>query len=274
MRGDPTIHTGVNRLSSEDSPGRLDSEAAFQDQRMRQALKGKPEFRDKFYFVNRVALEKYEGLHRHLQGRRVVVVGCSDGMVTILARQGVQVEGTDISAVSLEKLQRSIDKEQLTAFATTRVMNAENLEYPDASIDVITCSGVLHHIDTEKALRSWARCLKPDGAVYLFEPQAFHPVAALFRVLTPGMRTPDEHPLRPGDFALMHRYFADVDRNDYGLTTPLCAAIAVVPVLQRVSRRVLPLLERLDSLLLRVLPFLRSICWLTVVRLAQPRRAE
>ncbi len=258
-------------MSNEDSPERLASEAAFQDQRMRQALEGKSEFRDRFYFVNRVALEKYDGFHKHLTGRRVVVVGCSDGMVTILARQRVHVEGTDISAVSLEKLQRSIVKEKLTEFASTHLMNAENLEYSDASIDVITCSGVLHHIDSEKALRSWARCLKQDGAIFLFEPLAFHPVAAFFRMLTPGMRTPDEHPLRTRDFELMHRYFGLVDRNDYGLTTPLCAALAVVPGLRGVARSLLPTFEAIDSVLLRALPFLRAICWLTVIRLARPQ---
>ena len=258
-------------MSTEESPDRLNSEAAFQDQRMRQALEGKPEFRDKFYFVNRVALEKYEDFHKQLGGRQVVVVGCSDGMVTILARQGVHVEGTDISAVSLEKLQRSIVKENLSEVASTRLMNAEDLEYPDASIDVITCSGVLHHIDTEKALRSWARCLKPDGSVFMFEPLAFHPVAALFRMLTPSMRTPDEHPLRPVDFDLMHRYFGSVERSDYGLTTPLCAAIAIVPGGQRIARKLLPLLEGTDSVLLKSLPFLRTICWLTVVKLERPR---
>ena len=258
-------------MSTQDSPERLAGEAAFQDQRMRQALEGKAEFRDKFYFVNRVALEKYESFHEHLRDRRVVVVGCSDGMVTILARQGVHVEGTDISEVSLEKLHRSIVKEELSAFASTRLMNAEELEYPDGSIDVVTCSGVLHHIDSEKALRSWARCLKQDGAVFMFEPLAFHPVAAFFRMLTPGMRTPDEHPLRPRDFTLMHQYFAAVDRNDYGLTTPFCAALAVVPGLHGVARKLLPLLEATDSVLLKTLPFLRAICWLTVVRLTQPR---
>ncbi len=261
-------------MSTDEGEDRLSNEAAFQDGRMRQALEGKTEFRDKFYFVNRVALEKYEGFHNNLTGRRVVVVGCSDGMVTILGRRHIQVEGTDISAVSLEKLQRSIVKENLTEYASTRLMNAEALEYPEASIDVITCSGVLHHINTDRALASWARTLKPDGDVFLFEPLTFHPLAALFRALTPGMRTPDEHPLRGRDFAIMHRYFASVERSDYGLTTPLCAAIAVVPGFQSIAQKLLPLFESADSVLLRFLPVLRSICWLTVVRLRGPLRGS
>lgn len=258
-------------MSTESNSERLAKEAAFQDQRMTQALDGKTEFRDKFYFVNRLALEKYESYHQDLGNRKVVVVGCSDGMVTILARRRIHIEGTDISAVSLEKLQRSIDKEGLGQFASTRLMNAENLEYPDASIDVITCSGVLHHIDCDKALRSWARCIKTDGSIFVFEPLAFHPLAALFRFLTPRMRTPDEHPLRPRDFALMREYFDVVDRHDYSLTTPICAAIAVVPGLQGLAARLLPFFEATDSVLLRTLPLLRNVCWVTVVKLERPR---
>jgi ubiquinone/menaquinone biosynthesis C-methylase UbiE len=256
----------------EKNPNRLANEAAFQDERMRLALAGQSEFRDKFYFVNRLALKAYDRQHNDLKGKRVVVVGCADGMVTILARQGIYVEGTDISSVSLEKLQRSIDRERLGEFASTRLMNAENLEYPDDSIDAITCSGVLHHIDTERALASWARCLKENGKVVLFEPLAFHPFAALFRALTPRMRTPDEHPLRGRDFKLMTKYFDGMVRNDFGLTTPGCAAIATLPGMQRPAQILLRLFEVADSALLRVIPPLRTFCWLTVVTLTRPKK--
>jgi SAM-dependent methyltransferase len=257
-------------LSTESTQERLVSEAAFQDERMKHALEGKAEFRDKFYFINRAANEKYDSLHRNLQGKRVVVVGSSDCGVTPLARQGVYVEGTDISPVSIEKLQQSIAEEGLTQFGSARVMDAENLEYADASLDVVTCSGVLHHIDPEKALRSWARCIKPDGAVIMFEPLAFNPFAALFRVITPSMRTPDEHPLRERDFDIMRKYYKTVERYDYGLFTPVCAAFAVIPGLRWLADKSLGFFEGLDSVVLKVLPFVRNACWLTVVRLRDP----
>jgi len=251
---------------------RLESEAQFQDERMRRALKGERELRDRFYFINEEAYRDYVDLHRGLAGRKVVVVGCSDGGVTPLARQGVFVEGIDISPVSIEILRRAIEKEGLSRFATARVMNAEALDYCDASVDCISCSGVLHHLDTERALRSWARCLKDDGYVALFEPLAFHPVAAAFRLLTPGMRTSDEHPLRGRDFRLMQKYFEMVEARFYGLTTVISAGLALLPAGTRLARALLPSLESFDRRLLRALPFLRSLCWLTVVRLARPRR--
>jgi SAM-dependent methyltransferase len=257
-------------LSSPDTNDRLSAEASFQDQRMALALQGQPEFRDRFYFVNRLAYRLYLELHRGLAGKRVVVVGSSDVGVTPLAREGVYVEGIDISAVSIEKLNRSIESEGLSEYASARVMDAHNLEYADGSVDVVTCSGVLHHLDTELALASWSRCLKPDGTVLLFEPLALHPLAAMFRLVTPGMRTPDEHPLRPRDFRIMRKYFRSVRRTDFGLTTPLSAGVAMIPGLRSVAHGILPVFEWLDSALLRGLPALGNLCWLTVVRLDGP----
>jgi len=253
---------------------RLRSEAKFQDERMLRAIQGEEEFRDRFYFINAAALEQYEDLLSGLARRRVVVVGSSDGGVIPLARDKVYVEGIDISAVSIDKLRAAIQKQGLTEYATARVMDAEALEYPDGSIDAISCSGVLHHLDTERALRSWARCLKDEGFVALFEPLAFHPVAALFRLLTPGMRTPDEHPLRSRDFALMRKYFRSADVRYYGLTTVCCAAISVIPGAARLSKKLLPVFEAIDRALLTALPFLRRFCWLTVARLSSPVRAH
>ena len=241
---------------------------------MLRANQGEEEFRDRFYFINAAALADYEDLLSGLAGRRVVVVGSSDGGVIPLARDGVRVEGIDISPVSIEKLRSAIEKQALTEYASARVMDAEALEYPDRSIDAISCSGVLHHLDTERALCSWARCLKDDGFVVLFEPLAFHPIAALFRVLTPSMRTPDEHPLRSRDFALMRKYFRSTDIRYYGLTTVCCAAISVIPGTTPLSRKLLPAFEAIDRALLKTLPFLRHICWLTVARLASPVRSS
>ena len=234
------------------------------------AIHGQEEFRDRFYFVNRLAYQLYLDMHRGFTGKRVVVVGSSDVGVTPLAREGVYVEGIDISPVSVEKLSRSIDDEGLTEYASARVMDAHNLEYPDASVDCITCSGVLHHLETERALASWARCLKPDGVALLFEPLAFHPLAAMFRVVTPSMRTPDEHPLRPHDFRIMRKYFGSVQRTDFGLTTPVSAGLAMVPGLRALARKTLPAFEFVDSALLRILPSLGNFCWLTVIRLSEP----
>jgi len=257
---------------SQSNDHRLQNEARFQDSKMQRTLEGEQEFRDRFYFINKEAFAKYDSFLQGLAGRRVLVVGSSDGGVTPLARQKVYVDGIDISPVSIDKLNSAIAKEGLTEYANARVMNAEALDYPDASIDVISCSGVLHHLDTEKALRSWARCLKDDGSVILFEPLALHPIAAVFRLFTPSLRTPDEHPLRSRDFKLMRKYFRSAEVHYYGLTTVVCAGLALMPGARHLSGNLLPGFESLDRWLMRVMPFTRHFCWLSVARLRLPQR--
>ena len=163
---------------SESDNDRLRSEALFQDERVIRAQRGEGELRDRFYFINREAYAQYLRFHEGLAGKKVVVVGSNDVGVTPLGRQKVLVEGIDISPVAVAELRAAIELEGLTEYASARVMNAEALEYADRSIDAISCSGVLHHLNSERALRSWARCLKDDGRVILFEPLALHPIAA------------------------------------------------------------------------------------------------
>lgn len=256
---------------SADSNPRLASEAAFQDSRVARGLRGEQEVRDRFYFVARLAERQYDRLRLALGGRHVVVVGCSDGGVTPLARRGISVEGIDISPLAIEKLLQAIESEGLSRYASARVMNAEQLDYPPGSVQAITCTGVLHHLDTEAALRCWSRSLTPDGEVLMCEPLALHPLVALYRAITPSMRTPDEHPLRGRDFRLMRKYFDRVERHDYGLLTPLCAAFAVVPGLAWLARLVLPLLEVADRVILTVAPVAGRLCWISVIRLTQPK---
>jgi SAM-dependent methyltransferase len=258
---------------SDSSPriDRLAREADFQDKRVARSLQGERELRDRFYFITEPAKREFDNLQFALEGKRVVVVGCGDGGVTPLARRGVCVEGIDISPLAIEKLNHAIAAEGLGQFASARVMNAEALEYPAGSLDAIACTGVLHHLDTETALRSWSQSLKPDGQVLLFEPLARHPLVALFRLITPSMRTADEHPLRGRDFRIMRQYFMSTERHDYGLLTPLAAAVALVPGLSGLARRIAGTLERLDNHILSAFPFMAAFCWMSVIVLRQPR---
>ena len=48
--------------------------------------------------------------------------------------------------------------------------DVEDLPFADASFDLVTCRVALHHFpDPEKAIRSWARTLKPGGKLVLID---------------------------------------------------------------------------------------------------------
>jgi SAM-dependent methyltransferase len=87
------------------------------------------------------------------------------------------------------------------------LMDANNLEFGDGSFDIVYGTGILHHLDYERALSEVARVLKPGGVILFSEPLDINPVGRIVRWLTPKARTEDERPLRLPEIKLLNKYF-------------------------------------------------------------------
>lgn len=87
------------------------------------------------------------------------------------------------------------------------LMDANNLEFPDASFDVVFGGSILHHLDIEKSINHIHRVLKPDGFIVFMEPLNMNPLYKIYRKLNPKERTPDEHALVGKDFKLIRQKF-------------------------------------------------------------------
>ena len=100
-------------------------------------------------------------------GDHVLDNACGTGLITFLAAEAVGPSGsvvaTDISEamvahVAGEAARRSIDH------ITTVRMDAETLQFPDATFDVVLCGlGLMYVPDPLKAMRETLRVLKPGG---------------------------------------------------------------------------------------------------------------
>jgi SAM-dependent methyltransferase len=95
--------------------------------------------------------------------RDVLEVGVGLGTDFVrFARAGARAVGIDLTAASVEAVQRRLAQEGLAA--DVRVADAEALPFDDASFDLVWSYGVLHHTpDTPKALGEIRRVLRPDG---------------------------------------------------------------------------------------------------------------
>jgi SAM-dependent methyltransferase len=250
---------------------RLDTEAEFQNRRVVESHQGQHEQRDRFYFLTERAMQAYQDALGDVRGQRVLVVGCSEGGVTPLARCGARVTGIDISSEAIEALTKNIHREGLRELADARVMDAETLTFPDNTFDLICCAGVLHHLDTAKATESWSRVLRPTGRVVMIEPMAWNPAVMLYRWLTPSMRTPDEHPLKPKDFKLMLGSYKEIKTCAFVLTSVLSLVWVVIPNILDMKHRTMRVLEWVDDQLLRIVPPLKYLCWTAVIQLSLPK---
>lgn len=87
------------------------------------------------------------------------------------------------------------------------LMDANNLEFPDETFDVVYGGAILHHLDIEKTLNHVHRVLKPNGYIVFLEPLNMNPIYKLYRNLNKKERTPDEHALVGTDFKIIKKGF-------------------------------------------------------------------
>jgi len=253
-----------------DQDSRLTHEAKFQDQRV---ILKKKEPRESFGYLYASAIDTYWNRLKDMSvGKRVLVVGCSEYSVTPLANICKRVVGIDISTVSIEKQRKAIADQGLAERAQVYVMNAEELDFPADTFDVICCSGVLHHLTVEKALQSWCSVLSPDdGQILMFEPLKLNPFAAIYRVLTPSQRTPYEHPLTFGDFRTLHNLFESVDFSANALLTPL--SLLCMPFPKSVRDIAHRILQSVDSAIFNVIPLTKYFAWSTIIHCRSLRKS-
>jgi SAM-dependent methyltransferase len=208
-------------------------------------------------------------LAAHCSGRHVLEYGCGPGSHTpFLAAHGAEVIGIDISEVAVGQARERAAEAEFTA--TFRVMDAEHLEFPDDSFDLICSVAILHHLDLERAFAEIARTLKPSGTAVFMEPLGHNPAINLYRRLTPHLRSADEHPLLMRDIDAAGAHFGRVERRFFTLNSLLAVPFRRT----RYFMRVLTSLEALDRALFRIIPFARRLAWQVVVILSEPKKAR
>lgn len=101
-------------------------------------------------------------------GGRVLEVGVGTGIALSLYRGDVRVFGIDISEEMLAKARKRVVANRLTHVEGLAVMDAECLDFPDASFDVISAQYVVNTVPRpEKVLEEFARILRPGGEIIL-----------------------------------------------------------------------------------------------------------
>lgn len=200
-----------------------------------------------------------------LRGKTALDYGCGGGDFThLLAQMGAKAVGVDISPRLIARA-RSLGAEQGKGFPCFLVSDAHRVPFPDNSFDYVVGNGALHHLDLDRAYAEVARVLKPGGTAFFQEPMYHHPLLWLLRRLTPRAHTADEKPLSlAGVRAARHR-FRKVSHREHFLLA-VCAAPAHL-LGKRAALITIGVMDRIDQLLMRVVPALRKLAWLTVMEM-------
>src|SRR6202012_1065481 len=134
-------------------------------------------------------------------GGRVLEVGVGTGISLPLYAPNVRIFGTDISEAMLKKAHQRVKELGLKNVEGLAVMDAEKLEFPDNSFDVVMAQYVVTAVpNPEVALDEFARVLRPGGEMILLSRVSADAGVRRFieQRLQPGVRPLG---LRPARFA-------------------------------------------------------------------------
>jgi SAM-dependent methyltransferase len=124
---------------------------------------------------------------------RVLEIGCglgTDGAQ--FAKAGADYTGVDLTDAAIDLARRRFELFDLAG--TFKVADAERLDFPDDSFDVVYSHGVLHHTpDTAGAIREVHRVLKPGGKAMVM---LYHRDSYNYRVNISMLRRGGVHLLR------------------------------------------------------------------------------
>ncbi len=244
--------------TEESTEQRLKREAEFQDKKVKERNEKLDQFYTKIYGGVLDAL--YAGALKEAaagSGKKVLEIGCGTGHFSLqFARQGATVTAVDISPECIKLLNSYADAEGLTNL-TAFVGNAEVLDFPDESFDVVFGCAILHHLDLAGVIPELCRVLKKDGKAVFLEPLGHNPLINLYRVLTPKLRTSDEHPIVMSDFRLFRQHAANVSFRPFYLATLLAFVWRFVIPSEKMFNSSFAFLEKVDRFLFAAIPYIR-----------------
>ncbi len=209
-------------------------------------------------------------------GRTLLDFGCGPGVMSVLlARQGFDVHGFDISSQNVERATQLAQRYGLADRTHFSVQAAEHLSYPDNSFDVIVGVDILHHAEIGATIRECLRVLKPDGTAVFHEPVeavVFDRLrnSSLGRWLVPKTAsfdrhiTEDERKLSPADIRLIRELAPDLTLHPFLLFSRLDH------VVQYRGKLKWSPLERLDSAMFRWVPGLGRFAGKVVMTFHKP----
>ena len=203
-----------------------------------------------------------------VSGLKVLDFGCGDGWVSILlAKAGARLWGIDLSGELIKKANKWAKDEGLSARICFNKMPGENLTFTDNFFDLILGSAILHHTDINLAITSIFRVLKPGGRAIFIEPLNQNIFLRIWRRVTPWRRSPTERALTNKDLEFIQGIFNRTKYNFFGFTSIFSEGLILLLPKNKSLVFINALLEKLDSMILRLFPSLGKYSAVVVLEL-------
>lgn len=225
----------------------------------------RPSFTASIYEVEKPIMDfmwKRIALKSH--NARVLEFGCARGhnASKIIGFGGTSYMGLDIASEAINAASEIFGSKKVSFVHG----NCEETTFQDEGYDLIFGFGVLHHLNNERAFNEIYRLLSKSGTAIFYEPLAYNPFIALFRFLTPTLRTPDEHPYVRSDIVSMAKLFPGVRVTHSALFSPFAFIFKGTSVYSNA----LVFFTGLDKLLFKI-PGIRWLSWTCVIEISKSK---
>jgi SAM-dependent methyltransferase len=181
-----------------------------------------------------------------------------------MAEKCARVTGIDISETAIRLAGQRAEASPLRGPCFC-VMDAERLGFVDETFDFVCGRAILHHLDIERSLSELERVPKHGGTAVFVEPLGHNPLINFYRKMTPSLRTVDEHPLISSDLVKIQSRFGEVRFRFFHFLSLTSVPFRGLPGYSYLLR----LLDSLDQLLFRLLPFTRKYAWTIVIEMSR-----
>ncbi|MFH0735656.1 MAG: class I SAM-dependent methyltransferase [bacterium] len=244
---------------------RIQKEKQFHDERFGKEIDLRDKV-DKYYSVHKPVVDRFSTIvAKYCKNKKLLEYGCGMGSGSeSWLNFGAILTGIDISEEGIKKANEWVSK---TSFkAEYYVMNAEKTEFANDSFDLIVGSGIIHHLNLADSYKELNRLLNNKGHAIFIEPLGHNPIINLYRMLTPKLRTDDEHPLKVKDLKLLEDYFNIVDIEYFSFFTLFAVPFrnkSFFPLL-------LGVLGKIDKVIFSM-PFLKRYAWTVIIHARKPK---
>ena len=202
-----------------------------------------------------------------LKGKHILEIGCGDGKATLrFAQAGAYVTAIDISGGMVELTKKRIEANGYAERVKGIHMKGEDIDFKSESFDVVYGHSVLHHMDLDKFTPACAKILRKNGIACFLEPLDYNPIINLFRKYTPHRRTPTEQPLKMYQLSAMAQQFGAWEHREFVLLSLVAFFWYYGIRIKWLFQATMKVLNPVDRILFKILPPLRRIAWVTVVR--------
>jgi SAM-dependent methyltransferase len=207
-------------------------------------------------FAKSATLKAYS-LIGTIEGKRVLEVGPGEGCdLKHFSRSGASLTAVDLSRASLELCRKSCPESSLAG------MDGASLAFREATFDIIFSRTVLMHVDKRPYLEECRRVLRPGGKAVFVEPLKYSPFLLAYRGALSSGRMIEPDYLKPSDILEMEDIFGSTCVWYFYLLSALGGPfVSIAPW----SRPIFIPLEVIDRGLLRAVPLLRNLTWISVI---------